>query len=185
MTHPTLLTPCIRQATPDDVLLLTHLLLDLSARTRYLRYFHPIPYALAQARAEANRMLTHAPHQAITLIATIAHGDQVEAVAVAELVCDPANAERGEVALLVRDDMQQRGLGRVLSQCVATHARSFGLTQVHADLLPENQAALRLLRHAGRPYTTTFVSGLVHAVLHLPEPNMHVSHAHTAAVQLH
>jgi hypothetical protein len=46
-------------------------------------------------------------------------------------------------------------------------AHRLGLTAIHADLLPENRASLRLLRQLGAPYTLSFDGGLLHTVLQL------------------
>lgn len=75
--------------------------------------------------------------------------DQAHTLAgVARLHFDP-QIENGEFAVLVRTDMQQRGLGRALLQDVLRYARERGAKHIYGDILSENTAMLALARSLG------------------------------------
>lgn len=156
----------VRPASPDDVPLLADLVYQVSARSRYLRYFQPMPASLQQAWAEGRRMARQPANRAVTLVATVPDGAFGAVVAVGELAHEPGS-HRGELALLVRDDYQGQGLGVGLGRALVTLARDRGLTELHGDMLPENRAVLRLLQRLGVPVTTGFEDGVIHAVLRL------------------
>ena len=50
-----------------------------------------------------------------------------------------------EVAVLVADDCQGRGVGRALLALLFTHAADNGVTSLHAEVLPSNDAILKVL----------------------------------------
>ena len=56
---------------------------------------------------------------------------------------------RAEVAFLVVDDYQGLGVGSALTQHLVTLARQAGLTELVADVLPENTAMLKLFKRSG------------------------------------
>lgn len=56
---------------------------------------------------------------------------------------DPTSAE---VAVVIGDEVQGRGLGTLLGLALADEARSLGVQHFTATMLPENVAAVRLLR---------------------------------------
>jgi acetyltransferase len=53
-----------------------------------------------------------------------------------------------ELAIIVRSDMQRRGLGRALMRKALEYCAAHGL-EVIAQILPENDAMIGLARHAG------------------------------------
>ena len=100
--------------------------------------------AAAQAEpteARLRRLLE--PAGGLTLLALDA-GDEV--IATASLL---AEGDLGEVALLVRDDWQRRGLGTALLRRLLAHAERSGLAAVVAHTGADNVAMLRTLRRLG------------------------------------
>lgn len=67
---------------------------------------------------------------------------------VGRLVRNPDNVE-AEFALLVRSDLQRRGLGRLLMQTLLDHAAAQGTRRVVGDVLRENHGMLGLMRSMG------------------------------------
>lgn len=157
----------VRPARADDTWLLADMFYHLSPQSRYLRYFQPVPLSLANAWAEGRRMSTRPGNYELTLIATMQSAEYAEAVGVAELVRDPRAPTRGELAVIVRDDQQGRGIGTTLLRRLVAEAQAWGISELHADLLPENRATLRLLRRLSVPAQTTFDAGTLHVVLQL------------------
>jgi GNAT superfamily N-acetyltransferase len=157
----------VRPAGADDTWLLADLFYHLSPQSRHLRYFQPVPLSLANAWAEGRRMSKRPEAHGLTLIATVQRAKHAEAVGVAELVRDPRAPTRGELAVVVRDDQQGRGIGTTLLGRLVMEAQAWSITELHADLLPENHTALRLLRRLPVPTLTTFDAGTLHVVLQL------------------
>jgi acetyltransferase len=67
---------------------------------------------------------------------------------VVRLVFDP-NFEAAECAIIVRTDLQRRGIGRTLLSEALAYARSRGAARIWGDVLSENSGALNLARRMG------------------------------------
>jgi GNAT superfamily N-acetyltransferase len=109
----------------------------------------------------------------VALVAVL-DGEPDALVAVGRFVRDPAaGASTAEVAVVVCDGLQGRGLGRTLGLALAEEARVRGITGFTATMLPENRAALALfgtisgalhrevrtaLHHGIRELTTTLAA---------------------------
>jgi acetyltransferase len=86
---------------------------------------------------------------------------------VVSLNADP-DGERGEYAILVRDDMTRRGLGALLMRRIIAHARARGLGTIYGDVLRENEIMRKLCRKLGfREDDLPDDPGLVRVVLPL------------------
>lgn len=59
-----------------------------------------------------------------------------------------------EIAMVVRDDFQQQGVGHALLQQLVCLARQMEITHLHADIQADNAPALRVLKKLGLPITT-------------------------------
>jgi acetyltransferase len=64
---------------------------------------------------------------------------------VARISFDP-QFETGEFAILVRSDLQKRGIGRALLTDILAHAKSRGAHQVWGEVLPDNAGMLSFVR---------------------------------------
>ncbi|NJM06237.1 hypothetical protein HC891_08635, partial [Candidatus Gracilibacteria bacterium] len=118
----------LRHAQPNDLPGIAELLLRLSDHSRYLRYFQPLVSSTTHSRAEARRMVLHTTRFGITLVIARPPDTGGEAIAVAELARSPDAFDQAELAMLVRDDYQGQGLGRLLGcQLVALARRLQGL----------------------------------------------------------
>jgi RimJ/RimL family protein N-acetyltransferase len=144
-----------RQVTAADTLLLTGLLCQLSERTLHLRYMSSRHFSSGVIWNEAVRMARGYSPDHITLVATIRPNVSDEAVAVAELVRNQHDPTVGEIALVVRDDEQQQGIGRFLLGRLIRLAQHSSITSLCASMLAENDAMFRLIRTLGLSYTGT------------------------------
>ncbi|HET9519369.1 MAG TPA: GNAT family N-acetyltransferase [Actinoplanes sp.] len=146
--HATLLLPdgtelFIRPATEDDADGLRHLHERSSEATRRHRY--PMGGADA-AEAQLPRLL--APVGGLTLLAGRHDPDTgaEQIVAMANLV---AEGDLGEVALLVQDAWQRKGIGTALLRRLVGYAARTGFHAVVANVRSDNTAILRTLRRLG------------------------------------
>jgi RimJ/RimL family protein N-acetyltransferase len=84
----------------------------------------------------------------------------VEAATSGEIVGHAASfrlgTSRAEVAFLVTDEWQGRGLGSLLLSRLADHAESHGLSTLVADVLPSNRAMLTVFERSGYPVELRF-----------------------------
>jgi RimJ/RimL family protein N-acetyltransferase len=158
----------VRQALAADTLLLAELLCRLSERTLHLRYMRSGCFSLEVIWSEAARMTRGNPRDHTTLVATIRPDEYDEAVAVAELVRDRQDPTSGEIALVVRDDEQQQGIGGFLLRRLIHLAQGSGITSLNVSLLAENSAMLRLISALGLPYTAATGYGETQMLVQVP-----------------
>ncbi|MGN9776567.1 GNAT family N-acetyltransferase [Micromonospora sp. H33] len=135
----------VRPATGDDLPGVVELHERCSARSRHRRY---LGGAALPAPARMRRLLE--PARGVTLLATAtgAGGAVESVVAMANLL---AEGDVAEVALLVRDDWQRRGLGSALLSRLVRHAERAGYAALVLHTQAENTPMLRTVRRLGRP----------------------------------
>jgi GNAT superfamily N-acetyltransferase len=133
----------------------------LSPDTAYMRFFSVHPELSA---GELHRF-THVDHgDREAIVATAAS----EIVAVARYDRLP-QSDDAEVAFVVTDSWQGRGLGALLFDRLAERARQVGVRRFVADTLANNRRMLSLFHHAGLPVTSGIRDGVVHVAIELAE----------------
>jgi len=128
----------VRQLERDDVARLQRLHARLSPKTVYQRFMTPTP-RLSARTLEQLANVDHVDREA--LVATTGG----EIVAVARYVRRPGAAE-AEVAIVVEDAWQRRGVGRILIERLAARAWRRGVRAFSGTMLSENRAAQAMLR---------------------------------------
>lgn len=130
----------IRAARPEDEPILEDLFRNVSPEDLRFRFLT----SLNRVQPEVIRRMTHVDHQsAETYIAFTA--DTQLPVATAMLASDP-EGKRGEVAISVRSDYRERGIGRELLAFVAEQAEARGLEVIESLESRSNRAALSVER---------------------------------------
>jgi RimJ/RimL family protein N-acetyltransferase len=147
----------VRCAQPADADQISAMLQRLSDRSRLLRYLLPRSFDAAEAQREAQRITRGRDCARLALLAIVASTGAV--IAVAELARDAQHPTTGEFALVVQDDRQGVGIGTALLHQIVRNALALGITRLHADVLPENQAMRALIRHTGLAHRTTYQHG--------------------------
>jgi RimJ/RimL family protein N-acetyltransferase len=129
----------IREIRAEDKELLAAGHAHLSERSRLRRFLGPKP----RLTASDLRYLTEVDgvnHYAIVAIS----GRYIVGVARwVRLVEDP---EEAEVAVVVGDPLQGRGLGKILARQLADAARARGIRRMRASIMSDNPPALALMR---------------------------------------
>ncbi|MEU8254170.1 GNAT family N-acetyltransferase [Micromonospora inaquosa] len=135
----------VRPASAHDLSGVVELHEACSPRSRQRRYLGGA--ALPQP-ARLRRLLE--PSRGLTLIATTtgSEGAAESVVAMANLL---GEGDEAEVALLVRDDWQRRGLGSALLRRLAQHADRSGYAALVLHVEATNDPMLRTLRRLDRP----------------------------------
>jgi len=75
--------------------------------------------------------------------------------------------DRAEVAFTVEEDYQGLGIAGKLLRHLAGIAKDKGITQFHAEVLPQNKGMLAVFNRSGFPVKQEFAEGLAHVTLSL------------------
>ena len=103
----------------------------------------------------------------MAIVAELRENGKKKMIGVARLFMNP-DLTSGEVAVLVHDRFQGKGLGYKLVEVLIEIARERGLEDIRADVLTENEKMLRIFRRLG--FTTQWVpGGTSEAALNLKE----------------
>src|SRR5215208_5527836 len=132
----------LRQISPGDAAAIVDLHSRLSERTRYLRYFSPYPRIPERDLARFVNV-DHHDREAFVIVA----GPRIMAVGRYERL-GPDSPE-AEVAFVVEDAHQGRGIGSVLLEHLAEAAQANGITRFVAEVLPQNGGMLRVFSDFG------------------------------------
>jgi GNAT superfamily N-acetyltransferase len=73
----------------------------------------------------------------------------------------------GDIAFVVGDAYQNKGIAPALLHHLALIARGAGVCDLHAHTLPDNRRALRVLDKLGFPPTASRKRNMMHITLHL------------------
>jgi RimJ/RimL family protein N-acetyltransferase len=144
----------LRTISSDDGPRLVAFHSHLSPETVYLRFFGAHPRL---SPAEIDRFTHVDGRDRLALVATL-DGDIIGIARYDRSETDPRQAE---VALVIRDDHQQRGLGTLLLEQLANHARAAGIRVFQAETLPQNAAMLDVFRNAGFEHRAHYDRGVV------------------------
>jgi GNAT superfamily N-acetyltransferase len=128
----------VREMRGDDIPRLRRLHTRLSRRTAYRRFMTPTP-RLSERAVAYFADVDHLGREA--LVAT--SGDDIVAIAQYH---QTAGTTEAEVAILVEDAWQRRGVGRILIKRLIERARRRGIRVFTGTMLSENPAAIALLR---------------------------------------
>ncbi|MET8369277.1 acyl-CoA synthetase (NDP forming)/GNAT superfamily N-acetyltransferase [Micromonospora profundi] len=145
----------LRPISPDDAPGIVAMHSRFSERTRYLRYFSPYPRI---PERDLIRFVTvdHRDREAFVVLA----GEQIVAVGRYERL-GPQSPE-AEVAFVVEDAYQGRGIGSVLMEHLADAARRNGIMSFVAEVLPTNGTMLRVFSDFGYQVQREYADGVVH-----------------------
>jgi RimJ/RimL family protein N-acetyltransferase len=127
----------------------------LSDRTRYLRFFSAYP---RMSQADLRRFVTvdHSDREAFVALI------EGQLIAVGRYERMSAASTDAEVAFLVDDPQQGRGIAPVLLARLVEAARAVGIHQFIAEVLPGNNPMLKVFAGSGFAVESTFGDGLVH-----------------------
>jgi acetyltransferase len=122
---------------------------ELSEETVYRRYFAPMRLDVRVAHERlAKRCLLDYPNE-MALVATYPDANGEEKLAAVARLIKIENTKAAEVAFLVSDKHQHRGLGTYLLERMIEIAKKDGLEAVEALVLTENFDMNNLFRRAG------------------------------------
>ena len=138
----------LRLIQKEDAALLVDLFHHLSPEAKRLRfslYTEKLPEERIWQEAIALSDLN--PQQHVAVVATITDEEAHErAVGVARFVRPTPHDTEAEVAVVVRDDFQRKGLGRHLLNVLGLKARDLGIRYFSAWIMNENIRLMKLIK---------------------------------------
>ncbi|MEU1089912.1 GNAT family N-acetyltransferase [Streptomyces sp. NPDC005892] len=158
-------TARIGPITPDDAGRLVSFFEQVSDESKYYRFFAPYPRL---SDRDVHRFTHHDYVDRVGLAATV--GGEFIATVRYDRIDDrgrPASApaDEAEVAFLVQDSHQGRGVASVLLEHIAAVARERGIRRFAAEVLPANTKMIKVFRDAGYTQQRSFEDGSVHLTL--------------------
>jgi acetate---CoA ligase (ADP-forming) len=143
----------VRPARPADAPAVEQLLVGLSDRSRWLRFFSGHPNL-----AKAVQWATEVDYQRRYGLVATTGGDGL-VVGHIGFERELERPERAEAAMEIADAMQGEGLGTILLGQLAEAACEVGVEVLTAEVLPENYKMIKVFRDCGFPVTTHTVPG--------------------------
>ncbi|GAT81582.1 acyl-CoA synthetase [Streptomyces sp. F-3] len=160
-------TARIRPITPDDADRLVSFYEKVSDESKYYRFFAPYPRLSAK---DVHRFTHHDYVDRVGLAATIG-GEFIATVRYDRVGADgrPASgpSDEAEVAFLVQDAHQGRGVASALLEHIAAVARERGIRRFSAEVLPANTKMIKVFTDAGYTQKRSFEDGVVRLELDL------------------
>ena len=119
--------------------------------------------------AGLNRLMSVDPDHEVALLVTVAEGSAEIAIASGRYIAgEMRDGKRSaEVAFVVEEDYQGRGIAGRLLKHLAAIARERGINELEADVLSENGAMLAVFARSGLPMQQRREGGTVHVTLDL------------------
>ncbi|HUV63082.1 MAG TPA: GNAT family N-acetyltransferase [Sedimentisphaerales bacterium] len=141
-----------RPIKPTDEPALSEMLYSLSeksVRTRYMIHTMAFPHR------DIQRLTNIDYKQDIAIVGVVPRVSGEEIVAIAQYFLDP-KTQSAEVAFLVQDEWQRKGMGTFLLDYVTQIARQRGVKKFWAKVLPNNEPMLTIFHNSGYKINTEF-----------------------------
>jgi acyl-CoA hydrolase len=141
-----------RPVKPTDEPALSEMLYSLSEksiRTRYMTHTVVFPHR------DIQRLTNIDYRQDIAIVGVIPNVSGEEIVAIAQYFLEP-KTQAAEVAFLVQDEWQQKGMGTFLLDYITQIAKHRGVKKFYAKVLPTNEPMLAIFHNSGYKVNTEF-----------------------------
>ena len=157
----------LRPIEPTDEPLIQELFYHCSERTIYLRFF---VYLKAMPHSRAQQLVAVDYDNTLALVATVKEGERDVIIAVGRYSRDAAT-NYADCAFIVRDDWQDKGVGRYLIERLIEVARGRGIVGFTADVLVENTRMMHVFHLcAPGPIQSRIEDGSYHISFPLSPP---------------
>jgi acetyltransferase len=155
----------LRLARPSDAGRVQDFLERLSPETRQRRFLSPMPRV---TQVVVDHFTFYDPRERLVLAATAPGegGEQIVGLGDVSLV----STGIAEIGLVVEEEHQSHGIGRLMAEAIASLALARGATHLKAEMLDSSPAVLRVLESIGR-VVRTFEDGRAVAYAKLPARN--------------
>ena len=152
----------IRALKPSDEADFVAAVARVSTQTLYRRFF-AVKRSFSEAEKAFFLNVDFVNH--VALVAVVEDGKRPTIVGGGRyIVVQPGTAE---VAFVVTDEFQGRGIGTLLMRHLVALARAAGLKTLIAEVLPENAAMLKVFENSGLDHSTRRDGGVVHVTMQI------------------
>ncbi|MEV7927604.1 GNAT family N-acetyltransferase [Kitasatospora sp. NPDC088779] len=154
-------TARIRPITPEDAERLVEFYAQVSDQSKYFRFFAPYP----RLSEKDVRRFTHHDFVDRVALAVVVRDRFIATVRYDRIDAQGRPSEAGtdaEVAFLVQDAHQGRGVASALLEHIAAVAQERGIRRFQAEVLPENRKMVKVFTDAGYTQRRSFTDGVVH-----------------------
>ena len=161
----------LRPIHPEDRDLLVEFYEQVSAESKYLRFFAPMPHL---SERDIKRFTEVDHHERVAFVLTVAQ--KIIAVGRFDTIPHKAGEPKvAEVAFLVQDAHQGRGIAQLLLEHLAQAGRERGVDMFEAEVLPENQRMIQIFREAGYHVAGGYEDGVMRLVFPIDATDTSVS----------
>ncbi|MFJ8478273.1 GNAT family N-acetyltransferase [Kitasatospora sp. NPDC094011] len=154
-------TARIRPITPGDAGRLVEFFEQVSDQSKYFRFFAPYP----RLSDKDVRRFTHHDFVNRVGLAVVVRDHFIATVRYDRIDAEGRPSDTGtdaEVAFLVQDAHQGRGVASALLEHIAAVAQECGIRRFQAEVLPENRKMVKVFTDAGYTQRRSFADGVVH-----------------------
>jgi RimJ/RimL family protein N-acetyltransferase len=145
----------LRPIEPTDADGILQLHARLSDRSRYFRFFGAYP----RMPVGDLRHFVNVDHRDREAFVAVLDNDLVGVGRYERL---PQRPDSAEVAFVIVDEFQRRGIGPILLARLVTAAREVGIAQFIAEVLPANTPMMRVFARAGFSIDHEYSDGVIH-----------------------
>ncbi len=139
----------LRLARPSDAQRMQEFFDGLSDETRHRRFFSAMPRI---SETLVRHFTFYDPRERLVLVAVAMIGHSEEIVGVADVALQDTLV--AELGVVVDEERQGMGVGKLLSEAIASLAIHQGATHLRAELLEGNERMVALMRRIGRTMVT-------------------------------
>ncbi|MDH4136868.1 MAG: GNAT family N-acetyltransferase [Anaerolineae bacterium] len=145
-----------RPIKPTDEAMMQELFYSLSEESIYYRFFHRTPF---MPHKKVQRFTTIDYQKEMAIVGVVEEYGREKIIAVGRYSLEP-ESNMAEVALLVHDDWQGRGIGTWLLKYLIQIAKSRKIAGFKAQIMADNQVPLRMTHKTGYTVETTLDNGV-------------------------
>ena len=146
-------TAHLRPILPEDAEGLVDFYAQVSEESKYFRFFAPMP---TLSDRDVKRFTNVDYRERVALVMTVAE----KIIAVGRY--DVIEKGQAEVAFLVQDSHQGRGIGQLLLEHLAQAGRERGVDRFVAEILPDNRRMIQVFREQGYTVKGGWDEGVMH-----------------------
>ena len=159
----------IRPIRADDAEDLKEAFQRLSMESIYLRFLS-VKKELTDEEARTLSTVDYSARMAFVAICKENDRDIVVGVSRYALL-DASNPEMAESAVVVADEYQGRGIGKILLRRLVSYARAKGIDYLRGNMQIGNNRMLELVKRSGLPHQTRFVDGIWEVNIDIRQPD--------------
>ncbi len=155
----------IRPIRPDDEDKIKEMFYTFSEQTKYLRY-HGSLKSLPHNKLQVFCNVDYDTEMALVVVRGQAGHEEI--LGVGRYMTNPGKRS-AEMAFVVSDNWQRKGIGTHLFKRLVEIGRQAGLVQFNADVLPENSGMLKIFHRSGLNTETQTEEGVVRVTMSLED----------------